>query len=114
MLRETQAIVQRWQFAQMAVQRGSEQRALMLDFGYSPEALLNNVDITHVLRPFPLSQFTVHQRKDGSVIVRIRDHDAEVGRIRPALQELFGVEVPLDIVTGAAFDGKVMQYTVEG
>ena len=27
-------------------QRGSEQRAVMLDFGYSPEALLNNIDIT--------------------------------------------------------------------
>jgi 7,8-dihydropterin-6-yl-methyl-4-(beta-D-ribofuranosyl)aminobenzene 5'-phosphate synthase len=29
-------------------QRGSEARAVMLDFGYSPEALLNNIDITGV------------------------------------------------------------------
>ena len=29
-------------------QRAAEQRALMLDFGYSPEALLNNIDILRV------------------------------------------------------------------
>ncbi len=29
-------------------QRGSETRAMMLDFGYSPEALLNNIDITGI------------------------------------------------------------------
>ena len=29
-------------------QKGAEQRAVMLDFGYSPEALLNNIDITGV------------------------------------------------------------------
>jgi 7,8-dihydropterin-6-yl-methyl-4-(beta-D-ribofuranosyl)aminobenzene 5'-phosphate synthase len=29
-------------------QRGGEQRSIMLDFGYSPEALLNNIEITRV------------------------------------------------------------------
>src|SRR5207247_1516197 len=29
-------------------QRGSQQRAMMLDFGYSPDALINNIEITRV------------------------------------------------------------------
>src|ERR671910_7722 len=29
-------------------EKGAERRAIMLDFGYSPEALLNNIDITGV------------------------------------------------------------------
>jgi 7,8-dihydropterin-6-yl-methyl-4-(beta-D-ribofuranosyl)aminobenzene 5'-phosphate synthase len=32
----------------LETQRGGEQRAVMLDFGYSPEALLNNMEITRV------------------------------------------------------------------
>jgi len=27
-------------------QRGNEQRTIMLDFGYTPEALLNNIELT--------------------------------------------------------------------
>ena len=29
-------------------QRGNEQRTIMLDFGYTPEALLNNIELTGV------------------------------------------------------------------
>jgi 7,8-dihydropterin-6-yl-methyl-4-(beta-D-ribofuranosyl)aminobenzene 5'-phosphate synthase len=32
----------------LETEKGTEQRALMLDFGYSPEALFNNIDITGV------------------------------------------------------------------
>jgi phenylacetate-CoA ligase len=73
-------------------------------------AWLNNIDITHALRPLPISHFAFHQEADGSVILRLgRDSMALAGAARAALAALFGTQ-PVAIEELLA-DDKVLQYT---
>lgn len=74
------------------------------------EAWLNNIDITHALRPLPISHFTFHQCRDGSVILGLaRDSMAQAPTARAALAPLFGSQ-PVAIEELRA-DDKVLQYT---
>jgi phenylacetate-CoA ligase len=73
-------------------------------------AWLNNIDITHALRPLPISHFAFHQEADGSVILRLaRDSMALAGTARAALAALFGSQ-PVGVEELLA-DDKVLQYT---
>ncbi|HSI85722.1 MAG: AMP-binding protein [Candidatus Methylacidiphilales bacterium] len=91
-------------------------------------ALVNNVDVTHVLRPFALPQYTLHQSRDGSLRMSRRDGigtsmgGTGVGSgsgapnylIERALQGLFGRGTRIDIDTlpqDPSESGKVLQYT---
>ncbi len=72
---------------------------------------LNNIEITHALQPFALSQFTLHQDLEGALLLRWAgtEHD-EVG-IRQALLHLFGPGQRVMLERMAASDAKVVQYT---
>lgn len=72
---------------------------------------LNNIEITHVLRPFPLSQFTLHQERNGDLLLRIQGNSPDIDAIRPAILALFGPCQRLTVDTTARFAGKVIQYT---
>ena len=81
----------------------------------SPEGeLINNIDVTYILKPFALAQFSLHQNTDRSLAFKMRASDVPPGRVRAALLKLFGPNQPLTI--GALTDadtrgGKVLQYT---
>jgi phenylacetate-CoA ligase len=71
---------------------------------------INNIDITHALRPLPLSHFTFHQAADGAVILRLAaDSLALAPAALAALAPLFGPQ-PVAVDTLLAQD-KVLQYT---
>jgi phenylacetate-CoA ligase len=76
-------------------------------------AWINNIDITHALRPLPLAQYAVRQRADGSLVVRIAGGAGERPAVRAALLELFGAGQRMEIVDLPPGDGKVVQYTSE-
>lgn len=71
---------------------------------------LNNIDITHALRPLPLSHFGLHQKADGSVILALaKDSMPLAAAARAALAPLFGSqEVGIEELLA---DDKILQYT---
>lgn len=71
---------------------------------------LNNIDITHALRPLPVSHFGFHQEADGSVILRLAaDSMVCAEAARAALAPLFGVQaVGIELLNA---DDKIVQYT---
>ena len=71
---------------------------------------INNVDVTHVLAPFALSQYTLHQDAGGALRFRVRGRHP-IEPIRDALHGLFGAANEIKIETDVDFDGKVIQYT---
>jgi phenylacetate-CoA ligase len=78
-------------------------------------AWINNIDVTHVLLPFPISHFNVHQGADASVVLRLApDAMAHAGAAQAALATLFGQQAVT--VMALQTDGKTLQYTsdVEG
>lgn len=74
---------------------------------------LNNIDVTHALQNLALGQFTLHQRRDGSLLFRCAGHALDFPAVRAALRRLFGTSQPLKIESLPAFAGKVVQYTSE-
>lgn len=72
---------------------------------------INNIEVTHALRRFVIPQFTLHQRSNGSLLMRGIGLDREPVEIRSALLELFGPAQPLDLEDVPNFEGKVIQYT---
>jgi phenylacetate-CoA ligase len=74
-------------------------------------AWVNNIDVTHALAPFALAQWTLHQRAGGQLELRVSGGDEAA--LRRALADLFGAGMAIDVDVGAAFDGKVRQYTSE-
>jgi phenylacetate-CoA ligase len=73
---------------------------------------INNIDVTHVLKPFPLTQIQLHQKADGSLIFKTRGHDIDLNAIEEALRKLFGedAEISLQELTNIE-NGKTIQYT---
>lgn len=71
---------------------------------------VNNIDVTHALHPWPLTQYALHQAADGALRLRLAPgaapHEAAV---RAALGALLG-DLPLVVETLVA-DDKVLQYT---
>ncbi|PTY04501.1 capsule biosynthesis protein CapK [Verrucomicrobia bacterium LW23] len=92
-------------------------------------ALVNNVDVTHALRPFALPQYTLHQAKGGALTLLRRAgwgtstgttasyanlHSAPEGELRAALAGLFGAGIPVRVdflPDDVSESGKVLQYT---
>jgi len=71
---------------------------------------LNNVDITHLLQRFPLSQFSLHQHEDGRLVLKIPP-TPEADEISRALADKLGFPVALDEIEHASSDRKMTQYT---
>ncbi len=71
---------------------------------------INNIDVTHALKHLPIPHFSVHQRADGIVVLRlVRAMSALGGEARAALELLFGAgNVVLEEL---AADDKTVQYT---
>ena len=72
---------------------------------------LNNIEVTHLLQPFAISQYSMHQNQDGSLRLRLSGPGHQLETIRAALLGLFGSGQRLAIETVESFDGKVIQYT---
>jgi phenylacetate-CoA ligase len=72
---------------------------------------LNNIEITHGLQRFALSQFALHQSANGDLTLRLAGGRGHADEIRSALLALFGPAQPITIEPDAGFDGKVVQYT---
>ena len=71
---------------------------------------INNIDVTHAFAAIPLPQFGVHQRSDGSLVLRVpRPADGIADRARSALETLFG-GMAVDVEAISEPD-KFLQYT---
>jgi len=78
-------------------------RPTLVDFEGRPPVILqatdgrriNNLDVTIAFRPFDLTQFTVHQNADSSLIVRTVPHPVE--GIDDALRAIFGADQEISI-----------------
>jgi len=80
-------------------------------FRISSGEWVNNIDVTHALGDFALSQYAFHQGSDGSVQLRIRDQDAPQAEIKQKLSELMGAAIDIVVEVGVQFEDKVIQYT---
>jgi phenylacetate-CoA ligase len=75
---------------------------------------LSPLDVTGVLKPFALPQFTLHQNAAGSLIMRVRGSHTHPEQIHAALLQLFGAGQVLTIEEVPDFGGvgdKVIQYS---
>lgn len=72
---------------------------------------INNIEITHALRPMALPQWTVHQARDGGVVLHHTGNSALDGPLRNILQTLFGADHPLEVISTPLPEGKIIQYT---
>lgn len=78
--------------------------------------IVNNIDVSLALRELSLSQFCLHQARDGALVLRARDVDLHGAELERQLVALFGAEANLTIEELADVDlpgGKVIQYTTE-
>ncbi len=93
------------------VLRSLEGRALVR-FRRPDGVWLNNIDVTHALRPFPLARFSLHQRTDGVFEFSFECPIAVRQEIMEALLRLLG---PKARVVTKPFErnlpGKVLQYS---
>ena len=71
---------------------------------------MNNVDVTHALQDFALSQYALHQFSNRALRLRVRGNHA-TEPLANALHALFGTDASSEIETGYEFAGKVVQYT---
>jgi phenylacetate-CoA ligase len=72
---------------------------------------LNNVEITHALRPLPLAQFCVHQDAEGGLAVQYVGSLVEPTQVREALSRVLGRDARITVEPRGSFDDKVIQYT---
>jgi phenylacetate-CoA ligase len=72
---------------------------------------LNNIEITHALKRFALSQLAMHQAANGDLHVRLSGMHADEVAIRSVLLDLFGSAQRIVIEPDFRFDDKVVQYT---
>jgi phenylacetate-CoA ligase len=72
---------------------------------------LNNIEVTHALQRFAIPQFTLHQNRDGGLLLRLSGASHDENQIRNAFLELFGPGQRLTLEDVPSFDGKVIQCT---
>lgn len=77
---------------------------------YTQSGWINNVDMTHRLQPFALSQFQLHQNRDGSVALRLSEY-CDQHQLMNTLTDAFGPNWPIEIQHTMARTEKVVQYT---
>ena len=82
-------------------------------FRTSAGAWINNIEVTHVLRPFAIPQWALHQAADGSLHCRLFDASSSAAQVERVLRELFGAGTPLRVKSLPRAEGKVVQYTSE-
>lgn len=75
--------------------------------------MINNIEITNLLRHFAIPQFTVHQQRDGRLTVGLRDAAGHEDAVRQALLGLFGSGQELELVPLEGPGDKLTQYTSE-
>lgn len=75
---------------------------------------INNIDVTHILKPFPLTQIQLHQKADNSFVFKARGREIDLNAIEESLRKLFGedAEITLQELINAE-SGKTIQYTSE-
>lgn len=76
--------------------------------------VVNSIDVTRALEHLPLSQFTLRQETDGSLVFRFRGAEGEEETLRRVLERLFGPEMKIDIDildTPTAGGGKAITYS---
>jgi phenylacetate-CoA ligase len=71
---------------------------------------INNIEVTHALKRFPVAQFALHQQADGGLRLCVPKSQRDAHELREALIALFGSGQSL-AVDHLDFDGKVVQYT---
>jgi len=79
-------------------------------FRTESEEWINNIDVTHALGQFPIPQFGLHQRADGTVILRLSETALPLlDAARAALKPLFGAQtIDVEVI---AVEDKINQYT---
>lgn len=94
------------------VLRGLEGRPLVR-FRRPDGVWLNNIDVTHVLRPFPLARFALHQRADAVLEFSVEGPSGACTHARTALDRLFGptANIELRAFTPSVASAKTAQYT---
>lgn len=96
-------------------------KPLLMDFEGRPPTLflnstgkiVNNIDVSYVLREFPIAQFALHQNRDRSLVFRLNG-DVDKDAVRQALLNLFGEDQSLiikELTEEETIGGKVIQYT---
>jgi phenylacetate-CoA ligase len=76
--------------------------------------IVNNINVTHALKPFPIAQFSLHQFEDRSLLLRMRGTKVDEQKVKAALLDLFGANQKLmieELTDENAREGKVIQYT---
>ena len=75
---------------------------------------INNIDVTHALKPFALPQYALLQRADGGLEFDVHSHHgADLDAVDAALRGLFGAEASLQIAAHPEPCDKVVQYRSE-
>lgn len=73
---------------------------------------INNIDVTHALRPFAIAQFGLHQSRDGELTLRLAKSALHLaGTLCQALIPIFGAQ-QINVETIVVED-KIVQYTSE-
>ncbi|GAB5537506.1 MAG: hypothetical protein Rubg2KO_37550 [Rubricoccaceae bacterium] len=79
--------------------------------------VVNPIDVSRILHPFPIIQHQLVQRADGSVELALRAAPFDTLALRRQLEDLFGgVELAIrfvDALEGAGPGGKVVPFVVE-
>ena len=73
--------------------------------------VINNIDVTQLMRRFAIARFTLHQSTDGSLILRLSPHAIPENEIISALQSLFGADQRAVLGRIDTYEGKLIQYT---
>ncbi len=74
---------------------------------------INNIDVTQVMRRYPIARFALHQSSDGSLQLRVSDNGTPDEELLIALRALFGVEQVITISLVDIYEGKLVQYTTD-
>lgn len=72
---------------------------------------INNIEVTHALKTFPIPRFALHQGGDGALRLRLDGMQAYQADIIAALKTLFGQGQSLRIEPFSDDKDKVIQYT---
>jgi phenylacetate-CoA ligase len=76
---------------------------------------VNGIDVSYLLKPFPLARYALHQATDRSLRLSVQGIALDLNRIRAVLAKLFG-DLPLQIGPlgpSAAGSGKLVPYTTD-
>ena len=69
---------------------------------------INNIDITHALKPLAIALFGVHQRQDGSIVLRLAAGAmAQADQARALMAPFFGA-ITVEVLLA---EDKIIQYT---